>query len=41
MKFTRVMLTIVLLTAAAASQENPTVEQCRADRNAWKSAPDS
>lgn len=41
MKFTLVMLTIILLTAAAVSQEKPTVEQCRADRNAWKSMTDS
>jgi hypothetical protein len=41
MKFTLAMLIIALLVAAASSQEKPTMEQCRADFNAWKSMSDS
>jgi hypothetical protein len=37
MKFKLALFTIVLLTAAAVSQEKPNVEQCRADLNVWKS----
>jgi len=42
MKFKPAPLTILLLIAVSAwSQDKPTVEQCRADFNAWKSTTDS
>jgi len=41
MQFTFALFTVVLFAAAAVSQEKPTIEQCRADLNAWKSTTDT